>query len=144
MRVEPSQQRSSGRAKRGWWAAVAGFAAFTLVMSVIPLQDAPSVRDLDKVWHLCQYLLFAWLLVQAIRTHFASQNLLQDRDPLIASYASHSLLWAWIYASSYGLLIEVIQAMLPWRSADLLDAAANAAGAALGVWVGQRIPRRRA
>ena len=44
-------------------------------------------------------------------------------------------LWAWIYATSYGLLLELIQAMIPWRSADLADAVANALGAALGVWI---------
>ena len=47
-------------------------------------------------------------------------------------------LWAWMYATSYGLLIELLQAMLPWRSADLMDAAVNAIGAALGVLIGQK------
>ena len=87
----------------------------------------PSVGRLDKVAHLCEYLLFAWLLVQAIRT-----GRLRERE----------YLWlAWIYATSYGLLMELVQGMLPWRSADLADAAANGVGAALGVWLGRRIPR---
>ena len=85
----------------------------------------PSVGHLDKVAHLCEYLLFAWLLVQAI-----SANRLTERE----------YLWlAWIYATSYGLVIEVIQGLIPWRSADLGDAAANAVGAALGVWVGRML-----
>ena len=45
------------------------------------------------------------------------------------------LLWAWMYATSYGLLIELLQGMVPWRSADLTDAIANTVGAALGVWL---------
>ena len=86
------------------------------------------VNHLDKVVHLCEYLLFAWLLVQAIR---ATQ--LRERE----------YVWmAWILATSYGWLIELIQMMLPWRSADLADAVSNAVGAAIGVWIGQRIPRR--
>ena len=77
----------------------------------------------DKLVHLIEYCLLAWLLVRAIRL----------REVLQPAYA----LWAWIYATSYGLLIEVVQAMLPWRSAELADAAANALGAALGVWLSQ-------
>ena len=95
---------------------------------MIPVSLVSSAHDLDKLAHLCEYLLFAWLLMQAIRT-----GRLKERE---------YLLLAWVYATSYGLLIELIQGMLPWRSADLWDAAANAVGAALGVWAGQYIPRR--
>ena len=94
---------------------------------MIPIDVTPSVGDLDKLAHLCEYLLFAWLLVQAIRA-----GRLRERE----------YLWlAWIYATSYGLLIELVQGMLPWRSADLLDAAANALGSALGVLLGTKIPQ---
>ena len=106
---------------------VAAYAIVVFVFSVIPTGAGPSVPHLDKVVHLCEYLLFAWLLVQAIR---ASQE-----------QARAYLLWAWIYATSYGLLMELIQMMVPWRSADLADALANALGAALGVWLGQRTGR---
>ena len=97
------------------------------IASVIPIDVQSPVGHLDKVVHVCEYLLFAWLLVQAIR---ATQ--LEDRE---------YVLMAWIYATSYGLLIEMIQAMLPWRSADWADAVSNAVGAALGVWLGQRFPK---
>ena len=83
---------------------------------------------LDKVLHISQYWLFAWLLVQAIR--------------FTRLRAPEYLLLAWIYATAYGLLIEVVQVLLPWRSADLADAAANALGAALGVMLGARFPSR--
>ena len=105
---------------------VAAYAALILIFSVIPVRDGVlEAPYLDKLAHLGEYLLLAWLLVQAMRV----SRVLQP------SYA----LWAWIYATSYGLLLEVVQAMLPWRSAELADAAANALGAALGVWLSQGI-----
>ena len=100
-----------------------------LILAVIPEGPDLSVGHLDKIAHLCEYLLFAWLLVQAIRASSAAGG-----EPTYR-------LWAWVYATSYGVLIELIQAMLPWRSAEWGDAVANAIGAALGVWVGDRIPR---
>jgi VanZ family protein len=86
-----------------------------------------SVGYLDKAAHLCEYLLFTWLLVQALRA-----GRLRQREYLVL---------AWIYATSYGLLIELIQGLLPWRSAELWDAAMNAVGAAAGCWLGPRVPR---
>ena len=104
------------------------YAIVVFILSVIPTGPELHVPYLDKVAHLCEYLLFAWLLVQAIRW-----SQLRERD---------YLLWAWIYATSYGLLMEVVQIMVPWRSAELGDAVANTLGAALGVWIGQRVPWR--
>ena len=108
---------------------VAAYATLILILSVIPVRDGVlEAPYLDKLAHLGEYLLLAWLLVRAMRM----SQVLQP------AYA----LWAWIYATSYGLLIEVVQAMLPWRSAELADAAANALGAALGVRLGRRIKQR--
>ena len=115
------------RRRNAWWAAVAGCAALILIGAVIPVSVKPRIPHLDKVAHLCEYLLFAWLLVQAIRV-----SRMPERE---------YRLWAWLYATSYGLLIELLQAMLPWRSGDWVDAVMNAIGAAVGVWLGRRIPR---
>jgi VanZ family protein len=98
-----------------------------LVISVIPVPEEPSVPYLDKAVHLCEYLLFAWLLVGALR---ATGLTAREYGRL-----------AWMYAASYGLLIELIQGFVPWRSMDLWDAAANALGAAAGVWLGRRLPK---
>lgn len=95
----------------------------------MPTNDRlPELPYLDKVLHLCQYLIFAWLLVQAIRVGGG-----RDRT---------YLLWAWIYAFSYGLLMELVQAFVPWRSADLADAVANGIGGAIGVWLATKLPKR--
>ena len=105
--------------------AAAAYAALIFVVSVIPIRGGPSVPYLDKAVHLCEYLLFAWLLVQAIRGS--------------GLRGGHVLMWAWLSATSYGLLIELIQAMIPWRSAEVMDALMNGVGAALGVlWGGRR------
>jgi len=121
------------------------YAGLIFVASMVPVDPRVSVGHLDKVVHLCEYLLFAWLLVQAIRT----SRVPRDMRSMSGTESPKSLrdfwgpereylLWAWIYATSYGLLIELLQGLVPWRSADLADALANALGAALGVWVGQR------
>jgi VanZ family protein len=99
-----------------------------LVLSVMPTDSRLAVGSLDKVGHLCEYLVFAWLLVQAIR---ATRS--RERE---------YVLWAWLYATSYGGLMELLQAALPWRRADWTDALINALGAALGVAIGQAMPPR--
>ena len=116
------------KSRRWWWVAIAAYAVVILIGSLIPIDVPAPVGRLDKVAHLCEYLLFAWLLVQGVRA---------TRTP-----ERHYLLWAWIYATSYGLLIELLQVLVPWRSAELADALANALGAALGVWLGQHFPRK--
>jgi len=97
---------------------------------MVPVDPRVSVGHLDKIVHLCEYLLFAWLLVQAARgqTPSGEAAFLRGLTPV----------WAWIYATSYGLLIELLQGLVPWRSADLGDALANAIGAALGVWLANK------
>ena len=106
---------------------MAGYALLVFILSVAPISPGVSIPHLDKVAHLCEYLVFAYLLVQAIRATWHGER----------AY----LLWAWIYATSYGLLMELVQIMVPWRSAELGDALANALGAALGVWIGQSLPK---
>ena len=115
------------RSRRWWWGLVVAYATFVLIGSLVPVTPSLSPGHLDKVEHLGEYLLFAWLLVQAIRL-----NHLRQREYLTL---------AWIYATSYGLLMELLQIMVPWRSAELLDAVANAVGAAIGVWLGAYFPR---
>lgn len=86
-----------------------------------------GVPHLDKLAHLGQYLIFAWLLVQAIRR--------------VEIPEKEYFLWVWLYASSYGLLVELLQLFVPWRSGDWMDALMNGIGAAIGVCIGRRFPK---
>ncbi len=130
--------------RRFWWGATGLYAAAVLFLSVIPVETEVEIPHLDKAVHLCEYLLFAWLLVQAVR--IGSRLPAAPDDPFRGAAQAGMperayLLWAWIYATSFGLLVELIQAMIPWRSAELVDGLVNALGAAAGVWIGERWPR---
>ena len=113
-----------------WWLAVGVFAVVIFIGAVVPVAEGVSVPYLDKAVHGGEYLAFAWLLVHAIRA-----------SRVESSESRQYAIWVWIYATSYGLLMEAIQLLIPWRSGDLADALANALGAAAGVWVGRRLPR---
>ncbi|MBI2885498.1 MAG: VanZ family protein [Candidatus Omnitrophica bacterium] len=90
-------------------------------LAVWPPQPGVSVGRLDKFLHLCEYLLFAWCLCRALRSSGVPRG------------------WAaWGAASGYGALLEIVQAFLPYRSAEWGDAAANALGAAIGVILVER------
>jgi VanZ family protein len=108
---------------RTWRLATAACAAGVFVVSVIPIPPNTAPGQLDKLIHLCEYLLLAWLLAHVFR--------LQNHP---------RKLWAaWWWASGYGLALEFIQAFVPWRSADFMDALTNGLGAAIGVFAARWI-----
>ena len=109
----------------------AAWAGLVTVGAVIPVPaslEAPSGLPLDKAAHLCEYLLFAWLLVQAATASRWS--------------ATKRSLLAFALPVSYGLFLEGVQAFLPYRSAEVMDAVANTVGAGLGVWLARFLPQR--
>lgn len=114
------------RLRQRWIFAVGFYAVLVFFLSVAPVVQGKSpVSHVDKLAHFCVYLVFAWLLVRTIQ--------------LCGGQAFEYLILAWLFATSYGLLMELIQAMLPWRQAELADVAVNALGAALGVWLAERM-----
>jgi VanZ family protein len=129
--------------KRKWWLAVAGYALLIGAAAVAPAGPLPAVPHIDKALHLGEYWLLAWLLVQAVSAGLPAPPRFRLEKPSVLGQAGRPieleyLALAWVFATSYGLLIEVIQGLLPWRQMDLADAAVNAVGAALGAF-----PKRR-
>ena len=100
---------------------VAAYAVLVFITSVIPIDARLAPGRVDKVAHFCEYLLFAWLFLRALRA--------------TASAPSPQALIAWAAATGFGMMIELIQAWLPWRSAELADAAMDALGAAFGATI---------
>ena len=96
------------------------YALFILIGSVIPL-EIPTVMDrpCDKILHAVAYFFLAVLVCSA----FA------------ASGKKSLFLPAWGYATFYGIVMEILQYGIPYRSADLYDVLYNSGGAASGAIV---------
>jgi VanZ family protein len=87
-------------------------------------EAAPSW--LDTAAHVCEYLLFAWCLVQTGRA-----STWTTATTLILAFGI-PVLW--------GGALEGVQALLPYRSGSWADALANVIGSLLGAWIGLWFP----
>ncbi len=129
------------RGPRVWrWAALA-VGLLILVFGVIPVQATVHALShghddlLSSAGHFFENVVFALVLAVAW-------------DGLRAS--RRALLGALFVAAGLGVAIELVQAFLPYRDAQLSDALLDIAGAALGVgvftavvWARVRRPRWR-
>ena len=77
----------------------------------------------DKLIHICEFTVFAVLLSRALVTTFSG---LRGRDVIMITCVLGFL---------YGTIDEYQQSFVPGRVADLMDAAADAAGSAFGAFV---------
>ena len=103
--------------------ATGGYAALMAVGALMPIPPTETRGlPLDKLVHLCEYWLFAWLLVQAGRAcGFARVKVLAV---------------AFLLSFSYGLVLEGVQLLLPYRRGQWEDMAANALGSLMGTMMG--------
>jgi VanZ family protein len=100
------------------WAPPLAYTALIFVLAVVPVGVPPKVvGGQDKVAHFLEYALLSALLLRALRGRFGAA----------ASFALSVLL-----AASLGALTEIVQAVVPGRSAEPWDGVANALGAAAG------------
>jgi VanZ family protein len=109
----------SFRRPRLWLAVWYALLALTLLACLAPLPSVrvpPLLPHLDKLEHLLGY---------ACLSAYAAMLFATPRAAAVAA----------LFLMGYGLLIEALQAQLPWRSADPVDALANALGVALGMLV---------
>lgn len=101
----------------GWFSGLLGL----LVLSLLPMPGPPpAVPYWDKLLHALAYtLLMGWAV------------------PLFTS--NRHRVYAALALLGWGLLIEGLQGLLPWRSVEVADVVANA----LGVGVGALLMRTR-
>lgn len=100
-----------------WLGAWIAMQCATLVVCLLPMPAvAPPVQHFDKLEHLLGYALLAGYAAMLFAT------------PRALAFAALVLL-------TLGGLIEVLQSLTAWRSADAGDVGANAVGVALGLCV---------
>ena len=86
-----------------------------LIVCLVPLPGAAvPVPHVDKLEHVLGF---------ALLTAYAAMLFERRRDHILAALG----------LCAYGALIEVLQALVPWRSADALDLAADVLGVILGL-----------
>jgi VanZ family protein len=111
---------------------------FILIICGIPGHDLPELTFLDwlrpdKLVHLFIFGLLSYLLVRGF--------LIQESFPILKT---RSRLWAFLIASLYGVLIEILQAyVFIDRSGDVRDAIADMIGAVIGIWCFNFLMKRK-
>ena len=98
------------------------------VGAVVPVRADTPGASLDKPVHLCEYLVLAWCVAKAARASRLSRG--------------QVLLLAFAGSVAYGILLESVQSLLPYRSAELMDVLCNAIGSSLGTLAGVLMPWR--
>lgn len=118
---------------RRWWQARGGFFIDVLPLlaylgalfwaGLIPLRSlpGPEFQFADKVWHAIAFGGLVGLLCRGLK-HWGRAPLLAARDSLLLSIA-------------LGGLLELLQSLTAYRSADWVDWVADAFGAALAYGV---------
>jgi VanZ family protein len=119
------------------WVMAAGWSLFTVVMMLSPGSQT-AASDLsaiaggtewtDYLGHVALTLVETVLLV----------NLLTRYMPL-----RPALLWSAVPVLAVTSVLEFVQRWVPDRGSSVFDAAANAVGIALGIWLAQRMETRR-
>lgn len=106
-----------------------GYMVFIFIMSSIPRLSLPDVgvRWEDKIAHLVEYLVLAFLLARAF--YYQNWKSLTIRD---------AVRWAVVVAIVYGATDEFHQYFVPGRFADVTDWVADSLGAFLGGVVAHR------
>jgi VanZ family protein len=112
-----------GRRRAVWWIPAAALAAAIFVLSSIPGSAFPPVHVSDKLVHAAVYAPLGALVATALR-----------RGHGLAAGA-RLVVVATAIAAAYGVSDEIHQMFVPFRSAELLDAVADAVGAVLGAAV---------
>lgn len=82
--------------------------------SLLPVPEVGAPRNSDKIAHFIMYLITCGIFYLAFRVRIKK-----------------IILWAGVFFFAYGLLMELAQAILPYRKFSSEDLFANAAGVVL-------------
>lgn len=91
-----------------------------VLASVMRISELPeiSIPNIDKPVHFAMYALLVMVALAECRNHNVRAYLLSS-----------------LYAVLFGGAMELVQALLPWRSCSVYDFAANCIGTAAGVTI---------
>lgn len=103
------------------WPVVFLYTLFLLFLSLMPTKNVSlgQVTYFDKVAHTIAYVILSFLLYT---------TLLRRKNP-------QAFLVSLVYAATLGCAIEFLQKLVPYRSFEILDMAANFFGSVFGVFV---------
>lgn len=131
--------------------APVAWAGFVLLASVVEPSGGPPAGPIlgipgDKVLHGLTYAtLAAGVAVGLATPRLRDAAAVPLARPVGPRPVRRVALLAVLVATAYGLAIEGVQYPIPYRTFDLLDAAANAVGAVVGAagWVAGVVVRRQ-
>lgn len=126
-----SAMRKEIARKLWFWLPPVAWAAAIFSISFLPIKPRPpGYPGEDKVVHLFLYGILALLL---LRAYLGDRGMTPRR----------AAVFAFIVTLLYGMFDEWQQSFLPERTAELLDLAADAAGAAVAVIVAARATAKK-
>jgi VanZ family protein len=99
-----------------WWSLGIALLLLITALSLLPIRGPDlDLPNSDKLNHAIAYLVLMLYFGQLVGAHW------RGRAAVVAALIG------------YGIAIELLQALLPLRVAELADLAANAAGIAIGL-----------
>jgi VanZ family protein len=107
---------------RALWIAAMLLVLVTALMPVPTLRELPS--HTDKLVHLLCYFVLGLLAV------------LSQRGPGTRAAAAAAM-------AAFGIVVELLQGQLPWRSFEWMDIVANVIGVAIGGVIGSLVAWRK-
>ncbi|MFH1504542.1 MAG: VanZ family protein [Candidatus Omnitrophota bacterium] len=91
-----------------------------VILSILPFEvSEPAFSFADKIFHFLIYAGFSFISVNIF-------SLKQKKKPRLYSF---------LYAFSLGLLMEIVQFFLPYRSFEIGDIFSNFLGSAIGCFL---------
>ncbi len=101
------------------------WALIILIVSVLPSEKYPQIDiiNIDKIIHFLVYAVLSFLVLKSFQLNFEM------------TFPREDVLFTLILCIGYGILLELVQLVIPGRNFSLIDMAFNAAGAVFGVLI---------